>query len=85
MGSETPDEDRERRLGGGLAYDADDLRGIFDWLGEVQLRRMRDLPPESGLFGEPFLWAGLFRRPGAPLPVVSPRDQPRHRSRLHAR
>lgn len=65
MGSETPDADlyREGRLGGGLAYGADDLRSIFDWLREVELRRMREVPPDSGLFGEPFLWAGLFRRP----------------------
>lgn len=64
-GSERPDEDlyRQGRLGGGLAYSDDDLRGIFDWLTLVDLRRMRDMSPESGLFGEPFLWAGLFRRP----------------------
>lgn len=65
MGSEVPDADlyREGRLGGGLAYDADDLRAIFDWLTEVELRRMREMTPETELFGEPFLWAGLFRRP----------------------
>lgn len=64
MGSETSDDDlyREGRLGGGLAYGAADLRGIFEWLSEVELRRMRDMPPDSELFGEPFLWAGLFRR-----------------------
>ncbi len=65
MGSETPDEDlyREKRLSGGLAYSDDDLRDIFGWLTEVELRRMRQMPPESNLFGESFLWAGLFRRP----------------------
>ena len=24
---------------------------------------VRQMPPESNLFGESFLWAGLFRRP----------------------
>lgn len=64
MGSEAPDEDfyREGRLSGGLAYTDDDLRDIFGWLTEVELRRMRQTPPKSDLFGESFLWAGLFRR-----------------------
>jgi hypothetical protein len=29
---------------------------------EIELRRMREMPPESDLFGESFLWTGLFRR-----------------------
>ena len=67
MGSEDPDESfyREGRLAGGLAYTDDDLRDIFGWLTEVELRRMRQMPPESDLFGESFLWAGLFRRQAA--------------------
>jgi SAM-dependent methyltransferase len=64
MGSEASDEElyRDGHLAGGLAYSDEDLRGIFGWLTLVELRRMRDTPPESELFGEPFLWAGLFRR-----------------------
>lgn len=63
MGSDTPDEDlyREGRLSGGLAYSDDDLRAIFGWLSEVELRRMLQKPDGSGRFGESFLWAGLFR------------------------
>lgn len=65
MGSEVPDADlyRSGGLGGGLAYTPEDLRHVFSGLTEVELRRMRDEPPESGLFGEPFLWTALFRKP----------------------
>jgi len=68
MGSDSPDESfyRDRRLSGGLAYSDDNLRSIFGWLTEVELRRMREMPPESDLFGKSFLWTGLFRRPGPP-------------------
>ncbi|WP_330329032.1 class I SAM-dependent methyltransferase [Streptomyces sp. NBC_00536] len=64
MGSELPDADfyREARLHGGLAYTAESLRAVFADLTEVELRRMNDEPPESPRFGEPFLWAGLFRK-----------------------
>ncbi|MFD3654836.1 class I SAM-dependent methyltransferase [Streptomyces sp. NPDC058620] len=64
MGSELSDEDfyREAGLEGGLAYTAESLRWIFSDLTEIELRRMRDEPPESQLFGESFLWTGLFRR-----------------------
>ncbi|MFC1439926.1 class I SAM-dependent methyltransferase [Streptacidiphilus sp. N1-10] len=64
MGSELPDADfyREARLHGGLAYTPESLRWIFSGLMEVELRRMRDEPPESPLFGEPFLWTALFKR-----------------------
>ncbi|MEU8000338.1 class I SAM-dependent methyltransferase [Catellatospora sp. NPDC049111] len=65
MGSEESDVDlyRHGRLHGGLAYTAESLRGIFAELTEVELRRMRDEPQDSPLFGEPFLWTALFRRP----------------------
>lgn len=65
MGSEAPDASfyRERRLSGGLAYTDEDLRSIFGWLIEIELRRMREMPAESELFGKSFLWTGLFRRP----------------------
>ncbi|MEU1278893.1 class I SAM-dependent methyltransferase [Streptomyces sp. NPDC005805] len=73
MGSELPDTAfyRDGGLGGGLAYRAGELRGIFSGPGtrplldEVELRRMRDEPADSPHFGEPFLWAALFRRPAA--------------------
>lgn len=42
------------------AYDL--VRDSFGWLTEVDLRRMRQMPPDSDLIGESFLWAGLFRR-----------------------
>ncbi|MFD7486349.1 class I SAM-dependent methyltransferase [Streptomyces mirabilis] len=66
MGSELPDEAfyRQSALHGGLAYTPESLRWVFSDLTEVELRRMRDEPPESGLFGEPFLWTALFRRDG---------------------
>ncbi|MFE1869903.1 class I SAM-dependent methyltransferase [Streptomyces sp. NPDC059496] len=65
MGSEIPDEEfyREAGLQGGLAYTPEALRAIFSDLAEVELRRMRDEPAESPLFGEPFLWTALLRRP----------------------
>ncbi|MEV0113682.1 methyltransferase domain-containing protein [Streptomyces sp. NPDC050844] len=64
MGSELPDADFYRAAGlqGGLAYTPESLRWIFSDLTEVELRRMRDEPPESAHFGEPFLWTALFRR-----------------------
>ncbi|WP_030182418.1 class I SAM-dependent methyltransferase [Streptomyces sp. NRRL S-813] len=63
-GSDLPDAAfyRDARLHGGLAYSPQALRRIFSDLTEVELRRMRDEPPESAYFGEPFLWAALFRR-----------------------
>ncbi|MFB6978394.1 class I SAM-dependent methyltransferase [Streptomyces scopuliridis] len=68
MGSELPDSDfyRQSRLHGGLAYTAESLRWIFSDLTEVELRRMRDEPPESPCFGEPFLWTALFHRIARP-------------------
>jgi SAM-dependent methyltransferase len=50
-------------LGGGLGYDEARLREVwgerFDF---VVLRRMRDEPPQSDVFGRSFLWAALARR-----------------------
>lgn len=68
MGSELPDSDfyRQSRLHGGLAYTPESLRWIFSGLAEVELRRMRDEPPESPCFGEPFLWTALFRNDAQP-------------------
>ncbi|MFL5993161.1 MAG: class I SAM-dependent methyltransferase [Streptomyces sp.] len=64
MGSDLPDAEvyRQGRLDGGLAYSARSLRRIFCDLTEIELRRMRDEPPDSSRFGEPFLWAALFGR-----------------------
>ncbi len=66
-GSELADADlyRERALHGGLAYTPESLRWIFSDLVEVELRRMREEPPESALFGVTFLWTALFRRGAA--------------------
>lgn len=63
MGSELSDAEfyRHSHLDGGLAYTPESLRWIFSHLTEVELRRMRDEPPESPRFGEPFLWTALFR------------------------
>ncbi|MEU5311330.1 class I SAM-dependent methyltransferase [Streptomyces sp. NPDC021562] len=78
MGSELTDAEiyRERELQGGLAYTPDSLRRIFSDLVEVELRRMREEPPESALFGVTFLWTALFRRgaaaPGDVRPVHGP-------------
>ncbi|WP_405588798.1 class I SAM-dependent methyltransferase [Streptomyces sp. NBC_01190] len=67
MGSERADTDlyRARTLEGGLAYTPESLRWIFSELVEVELRRMREEPPESALFGMTFLWTALFRRDAA--------------------
>ncbi|WP_267244820.1 class I SAM-dependent methyltransferase [Streptomyces sp. PR69] len=64
MGSELPDAAfyGDSRLHGGLAYTEESLRWIFSGLTSVELRRMRDEPPGSPHFGEPFLWTALFRR-----------------------
>ena len=64
MGSEAPDASfyRDGSLSGGLAYSDDDLRRLFGWMHEVELRRMEQHDEHSPLFGESFLWAGLFTR-----------------------
>lgn len=36
--------------------------GLPSDLTELELRRMRDEPPESACFGDPFLWTALFHR-----------------------
>lgn len=62
MGTEQPDDElyQTGSLGGGLAYTVDELRATFGWLTEVDLRRMRATTPDESLFGQDFLWAGLF-------------------------
>ena len=60
-GVEVPDAQlyRDHSLHGGLAYTPDELRRLFDGYTEVELRPMRE---NTGLFGVPFLLAGLFRK-----------------------
>ena len=60
-GTEVPDAQlyRDRSLHGGLAYTPDELRRLFGGYTEVELRPMR---AGTGLFGVPFLLAGLFRK-----------------------
>lgn len=60
-GSEVSDVQlyRDRSLHGGLAYTPDELRRLFARYAEVELRPMREA---AGLFGVPFLLAGLFRK-----------------------
>ena len=52
-----------RSLGGGLGYSEERLREL--WSSELQLRVVRQMnkpSAESGLFGEPFLWALLAQK-----------------------
>ncbi|MFI6505794.1 class I SAM-dependent methyltransferase [Nonomuraea typhae] len=76
MGSRAPDETlyREGGLHGGLAYTAEELRWIFSDYVEVELRQMREQPPDAPVFGVPFLLAALFRRPATEVAVA---DAPR--------
>jgi hypothetical protein len=46
-----------------VAYREEDLRRLFGWLRAVEVRRMVGHADDSPLFGEDFLWAGLFTRP----------------------
>ena len=64
MGTEAPDASlyREGSLAGGVAYKEEDLRRLFAWMRPVELRRMEQQPDDSPVFGEDFLWAGLFTR-----------------------
>ncbi|WP_062214247.1 class I SAM-dependent methyltransferase [Streptomyces sp. NBRC 109706] len=65
MGSELPDEAfyQDSHLHGGLAYTPEELRWIFSDLTEIELRRMREEPPDAPTFGHPFLWTAIFQHP----------------------
>lgn len=65
-GTAMPDTElyRQSGLAGGVGYEPDDLRWIFQDLTEVELRRMIDQPEDSATFGKSFLWTALFRRAG---------------------
>jgi len=54
---------RAGRRTGGIGYSAADLRWIFAGYAEVVLRPMTAQGPDALVFGEPFLWAVLLRRP----------------------
>jgi SAM-dependent methyltransferase len=60
----TDDEVYERRsLGGGLGYTEERLREIWSAGLTVRIVRQMEKPaPDSGLFGEPFLWALLAQK-----------------------
>ncbi|HEY7431344.1 MAG TPA: class I SAM-dependent methyltransferase [Streptosporangiaceae bacterium] len=64
MGSELPDEELYRQAGlhGGLAFTPAELRWLFSDFTEVELRPMREQPPNAPVMGVPFLYTGLFRR-----------------------
>jgi cyclopropane fatty-acyl-phospholipid synthase-like methyltransferase len=48
---------------GGFSFTEEDLRQIFANRFEMlSLRRMRELPQDSGLFGKSFLWTGILRK-----------------------
>lgn len=55
---------QRRSLGGGLGYSEAQLRAL--WAGPLRVHELRPMAapgPGSGLFGAPFLWAMLARRP----------------------
>jgi len=53
----------QRTLRGGLAYTEEQLRYIFARAFEIQkLRRMREMPAASQLFGKSFCWTALMKR-----------------------
>ncbi len=54
---------RDRSMHGGLGYSKERLQTIFGALfEEVELRQMREMDESPPLFGQQFLWAGLFRK-----------------------
>ncbi|GAA3856477.1 class I SAM-dependent methyltransferase [Streptomyces sedi] len=63
-GSPVPDPTlyRDGKLYGGLAYTSQELRWIFAGLTELEIRSLREQPPEAPYYGPPFLLGGLFQR-----------------------
>ncbi len=52
---------RTGKLGGGLSFSAELLRALFEPCFEfLELRPMREMNSESGLFGKDFLWVALL-------------------------
>ncbi|KEK22409.1 class I SAM-dependent methyltransferase [Bacillus gaemokensis] len=63
-GSEISDWDVYRgwSLQGGLAYSEERLRDIFYDFEVIELRKMKQIVQPNEVFGEPFLWAVLFKK-----------------------
>jgi SAM-dependent methyltransferase len=54
---------RQHKLGGGLGYSEERLRRIFeDQFQILEFRRMKEMDPDTGMFGKSFLWA-VFMQP----------------------
>lgn len=54
---------REGTMNGGLAFTERKLQQLFSGrLRNVQMRKMKPLPAESGLFGVSFLWTSLWMK-----------------------
>jgi SAM-dependent methyltransferase len=52
----------QRKLGGGLGYTESQLREIFSRTFEIlSLRKMKETPPDSKLFGKGFFWTLLLK------------------------
>jgi SAM-dependent methyltransferase len=48
----------KRSTGGGLSFTAESLAKIFSkYFHNLQIRKMKELPENSGMFGKDFLWA----------------------------
>lgn len=64
MGSEKTDWEvyRSQSMKGGLGYTEEKLRAIFKDFALVEFRRMKKMIQPSPLFGEDFLWTGLFQK-----------------------
>ena len=55
---------RDKSMHGGLGYSRERLQRIFGSAFDIiELRRMRKHTQQDQVFGEPFLWVGLFRKP----------------------
>jgi hypothetical protein len=53
---------RQGKLGGGISFTEERLRELFEPSFDIlELRPMREMPTDSGLFGKDFLWAALMR------------------------
>jgi SAM-dependent methyltransferase len=52
----------ERALKPGLGYSEEKLKAIFGWYAPVEIRLMKDIPAEKGLFGVTGLMTALFQK-----------------------
>lgn len=63
-GSDYSDIDvyKNRSMAGGLSFTEDSLQSIFkESFYDIQIRRMKELPEESGMFGKDFIWVVRMR------------------------